>query len=73
MSRRSEDNLTNKIKKVLGLSKDKEKPIAFQKSSTKEIIFTPERLRVCMLTFLVKSSRIVWELNLFHLGDGYCH
>ncbi|XP_063445540.1 tuberin-like isoform X1 [Mytilus trossulus] len=45
MSKKNEDNLKDKIKNLLGFSKEKDKPITFQKSQTKEIVFTPERLR----------------------------
>ena len=43
---KNEDNLKDKIKSLLGLSKEKTNPVTFQKSQTKEIVFTPERLRV---------------------------
>jgi hypothetical protein len=43
---KNEDNLKDKLKSLFGLSKEKTNPVTFQKSQTKEIVFTPERLRV---------------------------
>lgn len=59
MSKKNEDNLKDKIKNLLGFSKEKDKPITFQKSQTKEIVFTPERLRVrCRFKTHIFGSKI---------------